>query len=72
MDDRLRLEQRLATIEAQYCQLFDLLQRHNDINKKLELRLEKIGNNISRLGWYLAITLVGVVMSLVTSFLKGG
>jgi len=37
-DDRLNLERRMSTIEAQYKQLYDLLERHNNLNEKLEKR----------------------------------
>jgi len=65
-------ESRIATIEAQYKQLFDLLERHNDVNEKLEKKLEKIEINISKLGWYIALTMFSVVMSIVIPLVTRG
>jgi len=78
MDDKISLdrwmttESRIATIEAQYKQLFDLLERHNDVNEKLEKKLEKIEINISKLGWYIALTMFSVVMSIVIPLVTRG
>lgn len=69
MDDRIILEHRVSTIEAQYKQLFDLLERHNDLNEKLEARIDMLISRISKLGWSLAITLVGVITSIILSLL---
>lgn len=69
MDDRIALEHRMSTIEAQYKQLFDLLERHNDLNEKLEARIDMLIGRISKLGWSLAITLVGVITSIILSLL---
>ena len=69
MDDRIALEHRMSTIEAQYKQLFDLLERHNDLNEKLEARIDMLIGRISKLGWSLAITLTGVITSIILSLL---
>jgi len=63
-EDRISLEYRIATIEAQYKQLFDLLERHNDINEKLESRLDALNDKLRMQGWVLASTFLGVIFSM--------
>jgi len=63
-DDRLNLERRMATIEAQYKQLYDLLERHNNLNEKLEKRLDELNEKMRRQGWALASTFLGVILSI--------
>lgn len=67
--DRLNLERRMATLEMQYRQLFDLLERHNSINEKLEVRLDRIDSRIGKLGWTIAFTLLSVIASFVLSLI---
>ena len=64
-EDRISLEYRIATIETQYKQLFDLLKRHNDINEKLESRLDALNDKLRMQGWALASTLLGVILSMI-------
>jgi len=64
-EDRISLEYRIATIEMQYKQLFDLLERHNDINEKLESRLDALNDRLRMQGWALASTLLGVILSMI-------
>ena len=49
-EDRISLEYRIATIEMQYKQLFDLLERHNDLNEKLESRLDALNDRLRMQG----------------------
>ena len=63
-NDRLNLERRMSTIEAQYKQLYDLLERHNNLNEKLEKRLDELNEKMQRQGWALASTFLGVVLSI--------
>ncbi len=63
-DDRLNLERRMSTIEAQYKQLYDLLERHNNLNEKLEKRLDELNEKMRRQGWALASTFLGVILSI--------
>jgi predicted nucleic acid-binding Zn-ribbon protein len=63
-DDRLNLERRMSTIEAQYKQLYDLLERHNNLNEKLEHRLDELDEKMRRQGWALASTFLGVILSI--------
>jgi len=63
-DDRIRMEHRMATIEAQYKQLYDLLERHNNLNEKLEKRLDELNEKMQRQGWALASTFLGVILSI--------
>jgi predicted nucleic acid-binding Zn-ribbon protein len=63
-DDRLNLERRMSTIEAQYKQLYDLLERHNNLNEKLEKRLDELNEKMQRQGWALASTFLGVILSI--------
>jgi predicted nucleic acid-binding Zn-ribbon protein len=63
-DDRIRMEHRMATIEAQYKQLYDLLERHNNLNEKLEKRLDELNEKMRRQGWALASTFLGVILSI--------
>ncbi len=63
--DRIALEHRMATIEAQYRQLYDLLERHNNLNEKLEKRLEELNEKMRKQGWALASTFLGVILSIV-------
>lgn len=64
-DEQLRLEHRMSTVEAQYKQLFNLLERHNDLNEKLENRLIELEHKINHIGWALASTFLGVILSIV-------
>lgn len=64
-EDRISLEYRIATIETQYRQLFDLLERHNDINEKLESRLDALNDKLRMQGWALAATFLGVIFSMI-------
>ena len=64
-EDRIDIERRMATIEAQYRQLFDLLERHNNLNEKLERRLEELNEKMRKQGWALASTFLGVILSIV-------
>lgn len=64
-DDRLNLERRMSTIEAQYKQLYDLLERHNNLNEKLEKRLDELNEKMQRQGWALASTFLGVILSII-------
>lgn len=64
-EDRISLEYRIATIETQYKQLFDLLERHNDINEKLESRLDALNDKLRMQGWALAATFLGVIFSMI-------
>jgi len=64
-NDRIALEHRMATIEAQYRQLYDLLERHNNLNEKLEKRLEELNEKMRKQGWALASTFLGVILSIV-------
>ena len=64
-EDRISLEYRIATIEMQYKQLFDLLERHNDLNEKLESRLDALNDRLRMQGWVLASTLLGVIFSMI-------
>ncbi len=63
--DLIRLEHRMSTIEAQYKQLYDLLERHNNLNEKLEKRLDDLNDTIRRQGWALASTFLGVILSII-------
>jgi len=63
-NDRLNLERRMSTIEAQYKQLYDLLERHNNLNEKLEKRLDELNEKMRRQGWALASTFLGVILSI--------
>lgn len=63
-NDRLNLERRMSTIEAQYKQLYDLLERHNNLNEKLEKRLDELNEKMQRQGWALASTFLGVILSI--------
>jgi len=63
-DDRLNIERRMSTIEAQYKQLYDLLERHNNLNEKLEKRLDELNEKMQRQGWALASTFLGVILSI--------
>lgn len=63
-DDRLNIERRMSTIEAQYKQLYDLLERHNNLNEKLEKRLDELDEKMRRQGWALASTFLGVILSI--------
>jgi predicted nucleic acid-binding Zn-ribbon protein len=63
-DDRLNIERRMSTIEAQYKQLYDLLERHNNLNEKLEKRLDELNEKMRRQGWALASTFLGVILSI--------
>lgn len=63
-DDRLNLERRMSTVEAQYKQLYDLLERHNNLNEKLEKRLDELNEKMRRQGWALASTFLGVILSI--------
>jgi predicted nucleic acid-binding Zn-ribbon protein len=63
-NDRLNLERRMSTIEAQYKQLYDLLERHNNLNEKLEHRLDELNEKMQRQGWALASTFLGVILSI--------
>lgn len=64
-NDRLNLERRMSTIEAQYKQLYDLLERHNNLNEKLEKRLDELNEKMQRQGWALASTFLGVLLSII-------
>jgi chromosome segregation ATPase len=64
-DEQLRLEHRMSTVEAQYKQLFNLLERHNDLNEKLENRLIELEHKINHIGWALSSTFLGVILSIV-------
>jgi len=64
-DDRLNIERRMSTIEAQYKQLYDLLERHNNLNEKLEKRLDELNEKMQRQGWALASTFLGVILSII-------
>ncbi len=64
-NDRLNLERRMSTIEAQYKQLYDLLERHNNLNEKLEKRLDELNEKMQRQGWALASTFLGVILSII-------
>lgn len=63
-DDRIRMEHRMATIEAQYRELYNLLERHNNLNDKLEKKLEELNDKMRRQGWALASTFLGVILSI--------
>lgn len=63
-NDRLNLERRMSTIETQYKQLYDLLERHNNLNEKLEKRLDELNEKMQRQGWALASTFLGVILSI--------
>lgn len=63
-NDRLNIERRMSTIEAQYKQLYDLLERHNNLNEKLEKRLDELNEKMRRQGWALASTFLGVILSI--------
>jgi len=54
----------MSTIEAQYKQLYDLLERHNNLNEKLEKRLDELNEKMRRQGWALASTFLGVILSI--------
>jgi uncharacterized coiled-coil protein SlyX len=64
-NDRIVLENRMATIEAQYRELYNLLERHNNLNEKLEKRLDELNEKMRRQGWALASTFLGVILSIV-------
>ena len=64
-EDRIDIEHRISTVEAQYKQLFNLLERHNDLNEKLENRLIELEHKINHIGWALASTFLGVILSIV-------
>ena len=63
-EDRIKLEGRVATIEAQYRELYNLLERHNNLNDKLEKKLEELNDKMRRQGWALASTFLGVILSI--------
>lgn len=63
-EDRIKLEGRMATIEAQYRELYNLLERHNNLNDKLEKKLEELNDKMRRQGWALASTFLGVILSI--------
>ena len=64
-EERIKLEHRMATIEAQYRELYNLLERHNNLNEKLEKRLDELNEKMRRQGWALASTFLGVILSIV-------
>lgn len=64
-NDRIVLEHRMATIEAQYRELYNLLERHNNLNEKLEKKLEELNEKMRKQGWALASTFLGVILSIV-------
>lgn len=63
-EDRIKLEGRMATIEAQYRELYNLLERHNNLNEKLEKKLEELNDKMRKQGWALASTFLGVILSI--------
>ncbi len=64
-EDRIKLEHRMATIEAQYKELYNLLERHNNLNEKLEKKLEELNDKMRKQGWALASTFLGVLLSII-------
>ncbi len=64
-EERIKLENRMATIEAQYKELYGLLERHNNLNEKLEKKLEELNDKMRKQGWALASTFLGVLLSIV-------
>ncbi len=64
-EERIKLEHRMATIEAQYKELYNLLERHNNLNEKLEKKLEELNEKMRKQGWALASTFLGVLLSIV-------
>lgn len=64
-NDRIVFENRMATIEAQYRELYNLLERHNNLNEKLEKRLDELNEKMRGQGWALASTFLGVILSIV-------
>lgn len=63
-EDRIKLEGRMATVEAQYRELYNLLERHNNLNEKLEKKLEELNDKMRKQGWALASTFLGVILSI--------
>lgn len=63
--ERIKLEHRMATIEAQYKELYNLLERHNNLNEKLEKKLEELNDKMRKQGWALASTFLGVLLSII-------
>jgi hypothetical protein len=55
----------MATIEAQYKELYNLLERHNNLNEKLEKKLEELNDKMRKQGWALASTFLGVLLSII-------
>ena len=64
-EERIKLEHRMATIEAQYKELYNLLERHNNLNEKLEKKLEELNEKMRKQGWALASTFLGVILSII-------
>ena len=64
-EERIKLEHRMATIEAQYKELYNLLERHNNLNEKLEKKLEELNDKMRKQGWALASTFLGVILSII-------
>lgn len=64
-EERIKLEHRMATIEAQYKELYNLLERHNNLNEKLEKKLEELNDKMRKQGWALASTFLGVLLSII-------
>ena len=64
-EERIKLEHRMATIEAQYKELYNLLERHNNLNEKLEKKLEELNDKMRKQGWALASTFLGVIFSII-------
>jgi len=64
-EERIKLEHRMATIEAQYKELYNLLERHNNLNEKLEKKLEELNEKMKKQGWALASTFLGVLLSII-------
>lgn len=64
-EERIKLEHRMATIEAQYKELYNLLERHNNLNEKLEKKLEELNEKMRKQGWALASTFLGVLLSII-------
>ena len=64
-EERIKLEHRMATIEAQYKELYSLLERHNNLNEKLEKKLEELNEKMRKQGWALASTFLGVLLSII-------
>jgi len=64
-EERIKLEHRMSTIEAQYKELYNLLERHNNLNEKLEKKLEELNDKMRKQGWALASTFLGVLLSII-------